>query len=101
MTASLMRKNIENDRGLCYNPFRSEQGDGSWENIAKPTKQQLDWHELELGVLIHYCLEMYRPDLMPLLQKYQPDAICFQGPKAWPHNVRWVGNEDGLAPENC
>ena len=33
------------------------------ENIAKPTKQQLDWHELELGVLIHYCLEMYRPEL--------------------------------------
>ena len=59
-------------------------------NIAKPTKQQLDWHELELGVLIHYCLKMYRPD-----------AICFQGPKAWPQNVRWVGNEDGLAPENC
>ena len=41
------------------------------------------------------------PDLLPLLQKYQPDAICFQGPRAWPHNVRWVGNEDGLAPENC
>ena len=228
------------------------------ENIAKPTKQQLDWHELELGVLIHYCLEMYRPelpgewyktavvrealapetihptkldpeqwvrcaallgakyavlvakhttgfalwdtkvndfsiahtdwrggggdvcrafveacvkyglkpgfyystvcngyydindnlpqdtrskayqayvkcveaqveelwsnygelteiwfdggvippeqggpDLVPLLQKYQPDAICFQGPKSWAHNVRWVGNENGLAPENC
>ncbi len=41
------------------------------------------------------------PDLLPLLQKYQPDAICFQGPRTWPHNVRWVGNEDGLAPENC
>ena len=32
-------------------------------NTAKPTKQQLDWHEMELGVLIHYCLEMYRPEL--------------------------------------
>ena len=31
--------------------------------IAKPTKQQLAWHEMELGVLIHYCLEMYRPEL--------------------------------------
>ena len=41
------------------------------------------------------------PDLMPLLQKYQPNAVCFQGPRAWAHNVRWVGNEDGLAPENC
>lgn len=41
------------------------------------------------------------PDLTPLLRKYQPEAICFQGPRDWPHNVRWVGNEDGLAPENC
>ena len=31
--------------------------------IAKPKKQQLLWHELELGVLIHYCMEIYRPDL--------------------------------------
>ena len=41
------------------------------------------------------------PDLVPLLRKYQPDAICFQGPREWPHNVRWVGNEEGFAPENC
>lgn len=41
------------------------------------------------------------PDLVPLLKKYQPQAICFQGPKGHPSNVRWVGNEDGLAPENC
>ena len=41
------------------------------------------------------------PDLLPLLRKYQPGAICFQGPRSWPHNVRWVGNEDGLAPGNC
>jgi alpha-L-fucosidase len=41
------------------------------------------------------------PDLVPLLEKYQPHAICFQGPKDYSHNIRWVGNEDGLAPENC
>ena len=41
------------------------------------------------------------PDLVPLLQRYQPNAVCFQGPRSWPHNLRWVGNEDGLAPENC
>ncbi len=41
------------------------------------------------------------PDLIPLLNKYQPNAICFQGPKDWPHNTRWVGNEDGLAPADC
>ena len=41
------------------------------------------------------------PDLVPLLKKYQPNAVCFQGPKDWPHNLRWVGNEDGLAPPDC
>lgn len=41
------------------------------------------------------------PDAAGLLEKYQPDAICFQGPKGHAHNVRWVGNELGLSPENC
>ncbi len=41
------------------------------------------------------------PDLTPILRKYQPQAICFQGPRDYDHNIRWVGNEDGLAPENC
>lgn len=41
------------------------------------------------------------PDLEPLLYQYQPDAITFQGPRNYPHNLRWVGNERGLAPENC
>ena len=41
------------------------------------------------------------PDIFPLLKKYQPNAVCFQGPKDHPHNVRWVGNENGFAPENC
>ncbi|HEY3333026.1 MAG TPA: alpha-L-fucosidase [Capsulimonadaceae bacterium] len=38
------------------------------------------------------------PDLMPLLNRYQPDAVCFQGPKP---SVRWVGNEDGWARYPC
>ena len=41
------------------------------------------------------------PDLTPILRKYQPNAICFQGPRDYAHNIRWVGNEEGLAPENC
>ena len=41
------------------------------------------------------------PDLTPILRKYQPQALCFQGPRDYEHNLRWVGNEDGLAPENC
>lgn len=50
------------------------------------------------GVVPH---EKGGPDLMPLLKKYQPDAITFQGPVEASHNIRWVGNELGTAPENC
>lgn len=33
-----------------------------------------------------------------LLQRYQPNAMVFQGPEA---TIRWVGNEDGFAPYPC
>ncbi|MBD3184343.1 hypothetical protein GF312_18815 [Candidatus Poribacteria bacterium] len=38
------------------------------------------------------------PDLVPILEKYQPDAIVFQGPAA---NIRWIGNERGRAEYPC
>lgn len=41
------------------------------------------------------------PDVISLLKKYQPNAVCFQGPAEWPHKLRWVGNEDGLAADEC
>lgn len=41
------------------------------------------------------------PDIFNLLAKYQPGAITFQGPAGAPHNIRWVGNELGFAPEEC
>ena len=41
------------------------------------------------------------PDLIPILKKYQPNAMCFQGPVGHTHNLRWVGNENGLAPADC
>ena len=40
-------------------------------------------------------------DIKPLLEKYQPNAIAFQGPKDYPHLIRWVGNEEGMAPDPC
>lgn len=41
------------------------------------------------------------PDLTLILKKYQPNAVCFQGPLDYPHCIRWVGNENGSVPENC
>ncbi len=40
-------------------------------------------------------------DVLPLLRKYQPDAIAFQGPYGYENNIRWVGNENGVAPYPC
>ena len=41
------------------------------------------------------------PDLVPLLQKHQPQAILFQGPAGVRNAIRWVGNERGAAPYPC
>jgi alpha-L-fucosidase len=38
------------------------------------------------------------PDLVPIFQKYQPNAIVFQGPVA---SIRWIGNESGVASYPC
>lgn len=40
-------------------------------------------------------------DVSALLKKYQPDAIVFQGPKDHSNLIRWVGNEEGFAPDPC
>jgi alpha-L-fucosidase len=40
--------------------------------------------------------------IAPLLLRYQPNAITFQGDKLKKkNNLRWVGNEKGEAPFNC
>ena len=41
------------------------------------------------------------PDVVSLINKYQPDSICFQGPKEHSQNLRWIGNEAGETPINC
>jgi alpha-L-fucosidase len=40
-------------------------------------------------------------DVLSLLNEYQPDAIAFQGPFGFKNNIRWVGNEEGVAPYPC
>lgn len=41
------------------------------------------------------------PDVRSVLQRLQPQAVCFQGPKEFPSLLRWIGNEDGVAPHPC
>jgi len=40
-------------------------------------------------------------DVLALLKKYQPQTIAFQGPFGYENNIRWVGNEEGVAPYPC
>lgn len=40
-------------------------------------------------------------DILPLVQRLQPNAIAFQGPYGHPNLIRWVGNEEGVAPYPC
>ncbi len=40
-------------------------------------------------------------DVLSLVKKLQPNAIAFQGPYGHPNLIRWVGNEQGTAPDPC
>jgi alpha-L-fucosidase len=40
-------------------------------------------------------------DVLSLVEKLQPNAIAFQGPYGHPNLIRWVGNEQGVAPYPC
>ena len=41
------------------------------------------------------------PRALELIEKHQPRAILFQGPKSAKNTIRWVGNERGVAPYPC
>jgi len=49
------------------------------------------------------CLppEQGGPDIAALLDKLQPNALIFQGPPTMKRLIRWVGNERGIAPQDC
>jgi alpha-L-fucosidase len=40
-------------------------------------------------------------DVLSLVKRLQPNAIAFQGPYGHPNLIRWVGNEQGVAPYPC
>ena len=46
-------------------------------------------------------VEQGGPDVSSLLHKLQPNAVVFQGPIGTRSLLRWVGNERGIAPEDC
>lgn len=42
------------------------------------------------------------PNLVPIVKKFQPNMVCFQGPRGVPGGLtRWIGNEAGQAPYPC
>jgi alpha-L-fucosidase len=40
-------------------------------------------------------------DILSLVSKLQPGVIAFQGPFGYDNLIRWVGNEEGVAPYPC
>ncbi len=79
-----------------------------YQNYVKCVEKQVEELWSEYGEMFEIWFdggiipkEKGGPDLMPLLKKYQPNAIAFQGPTGYANNIRWVGNEDGFAPEEC
>ena len=46
-------------------------------------------------------VEQGGPNLIPILEEHQPNAIVFQGPPGTPNMIRCVGNERGVAPYPC
>lgn len=79
-----------------------------YQNYVKCVEKQVEELWSEYGDMFEIWFdggiipkEQGGPDIYSLLKKYQPNAIAFQGPVDYPHNVRWVGNEDGFAPEDC
>lgn len=40
-------------------------------------------------------------DVLSVMKQYQPAALAFQGPAGHGNNIRWVGNEEGVAPYPC
>ena len=77
----------------AYNEMVLKQLTELWTNYGKLFEIWFDG-----GVL---PVEEGGPDVVSLLHRLQPDAVVFQGPVGTKSLIRWVGNEDGVAPEDC
>lgn len=76
-----------------YNKIVTRQLTELWSNYGELFEIWFDG-----GVL---AKEQGGADVLSLVRELQPDAIAFQGPYGHPNLVRWVGNEEGVAPYPC
>ena len=51
--------------------------DGGHSDIVRPNKVQRDWAEAEIGVLIHYDMQVFRPDYVWRRYGSHPDPSAF------------------------
>lgn len=76
-----------------YNQIVTKQLTELWSNYGELFEIWFDG-----GVL---SKEQGGADVLSLVQQLQPNAVAFQGPYGHPNLVRWVGNEEGVAPYPC
>lgn len=76
-----------------YNEIVVKQLTELWSNYGKLFEIWFDG-----GVL---AIDKGGADILSLVKKLQPEAVAFQGPFGHPNLVRWVGNEEGVAPYPC
>src|SRR5699024_9444514 len=76
----------------AYNKIVLQQEKELWTNYGK-------WFEIWFdGGIRPTSKGGVSKQLAAMIQKYQPQAILFQGPSSSPNLIRWVGNERGVAP---
>jgi alpha-L-fucosidase len=81
-----------NTGGICKTPELQARYDAMY-------RQQLTEILSRYGELVEVWFDgSTATPVSDLLAKYQPHAMIFQGPSA---TIRWVGNEDGFAPNPC